>query len=78
MTNAALLGKPEIRPAFGERNLLVVMVSDGNYLPYLRVVLRSILASTTSRNLDVIVLHDGLGRQRLDAVAEGFLGNPRM
>ena len=73
-----MIGHPEIRPAFGERNLPVVMVVDGNYIPYLRVVLRSILASTTSRNLDVIVLHAGIDRQRLDAVAEGFLGNPRM
>ena len=73
-----MIGHPEIRPAFGERNLPVVMAIDGNYIPYLRVVLRSILASTTSRNLDVIVLYVGIDRQRLDAVAEGFLGNPRM
>jgi len=73
-----MIGHPEIRPAFGERNLPVVMAIDGNYIPYLRIVLRSILASTTSRNLDVIVLHNGLDRQRLDAVAEGFSGNPRL
>ena len=64
----------EIKPAFGERNLPVVMVVDGNYILYLKVVLRSILASTRSRNVDVIVLHAGLGRQLLDEAMDGFEG----
>ena len=50
----------DVRPAFSERNIPVVFATDANYLPYLAVAINSLVANTTSGNLDVLVLHAGI------------------
>lgn len=54
------IGRPDIRPAFAERNVPVALSTDGNYLPYLEVVVRSIVAHPQTGNLDILVFHDGI------------------
>ena len=58
MNNESHLGAKvcsEIRPAFAERNIPVALATDENYLPYVKVLLRSIVANT-KWNLDFLIL----------------------
>ena len=50
----------DLHPAFGDRNIPVVFVADGNYLPYLKVAIRSLLGNCKSGKLDILVFHDGI------------------
>jgi len=60
-----------IMPAFVVRNIPVALATDENYLPYLKVVVNSILANTKNGNIDLLVLNDGLGAD----VQQGFVGH---
>ena len=61
----------DIRPAFAERNVPISVATDENYLPYLKVVVRSILANTKNGNIDLLVLNDGLATD----AQQGFIGS---
>ena len=66
------IGRPDIRPAFAERNVPVALSTDGNYLPYLEVVLRSIVAHPQTGNLDILVFHDGIDADARRGFADRF------
>lgn len=66
------IGRPDIRPAFEERNVPVALSTDGNYLPYLDVVLRSIVANSQKGNLDILILHDGIGADARHGFTDRF------
>ena len=57
MTDVA---RPDIKPAFAERNVPVALATDENYLSYLKVTINSAIASSPRSNLDIIVLHAGI------------------
>ena len=61
----------EIRPAFAERNIPVAFATDENYLPYVKVLLRSIVANT-KWNLDFLILGDHLSEAAKAALKESF------
>ena len=63
-----------LQPAFNRQNIPVVLSTDANYLPYLKVVVRSIAASAKGRNMDVMVFHSGLERESIDAAIGEFSG----
>ena len=69
-----IAGHPEIRPAFATRNIPVVFATDANYLPYLAVAINSLVANTTSGNLDVLVLHAGIEEETRAEFLKGFAG----
>jgi hypothetical protein len=50
----------DIRPAFAKRNIPIAVSTDENYLPYVKVLVNSIVASTKSGNPDILILNDGL------------------
>ncbi|MBQ8124643.1 MAG: glycosyltransferase [Kiritimatiellae bacterium] len=54
------IARPDIKPAFAERNIPVALATDENYLPYLKVTINSAIASSPGSNLDIIVLHAGI------------------
>ena len=66
----------DIRPAFAKRNIPVVFATDANYLPYLAVAINSLVANTTSGNLDVLVLHAGIEEEARAEFLNGFAGRP--
>ena len=47
-----------LKPAFADCNIPVVFATDNNYLPYLKVAVRSLLANLHGGNVDIIILHD--------------------
>ena len=59
--------RQDILPAFAERNIPVVLATDENYLPYVKVLVNSIAANTKSGNVDVIVLCGEIGKDALAA-----------
>ena len=61
----------EIRPAFAERNIPVAFATDENYLPYVKVLLRSIVANT-KWNLDFLILGNHLSEAAQAALKESF------
>ena len=73
-----MIGHPEIRPAFGERNIPVALATDENYLPYLKVLVNSIVANAKSGNVDVIVLCGEIGRDALAAAERDFPSSDRL
>lgn len=56
--------RADIKPAFEKDNIALAFTMDGNYLPYLAVTLRSIIANRKRGNLDVLVLGDGISAER--------------
>ncbi len=60
------LSRSDIKPAFSQNNIPIVFGSDENYLPYLKVTLKSILSNTHDRNLDILIFHDSLTAEILD------------
>lgn len=55
------IARADIRPAFAERNIPVAFVTDANKLPYVGVAVNSVVANATGRNLDILILHSGIG-----------------
>lgn len=68
------LDKPYLEPAFAERNVPVVMASSNEYVPFLGVLLSSIIANASGENnYDIIILSNGISptnRQILEMVLE--------
>lgn len=68
------LDKPYLEPAFDEHNVPVVMASSNEYVPFLGVLLSSIIANASGENnYDIIVLSNGISptnRQILETVLE--------
>ena len=64
--------RPDIRPAFAERNIPVAFSTDANYLPYVAVTINSLVANTTSGNLDVFILHSGIPQKKRSTFLAGF------
>ncbi len=64
-----------IRPAFDKDNVLLVTSSRDSFIPYVGVLLHSIIENSTSRfNYDFVVLHDGVkveNQRRICAQAKG-------
>ena len=65
---------PDIRPAFAERNIPVAVSTDEKYLPYVKVLINSIVASTKSGNLDMLIINDGLTLKREKEFLKDFKG----
>ena len=64
----------DIKPAFTERNIPVAISTDENYLPYVKVLINSIVASTKSGNLDILILNDGLTQEKEREFLKDFKG----
>jgi glycosyltransferase involved in cell wall biosynthesis len=74
LQNSALLhvqGESDIKPAFAENNIPIVATTDENYLEYTKVLLRSIIA-TTSCNIDFLIFHEGIAEEKRREFAECF------
>ena len=65
------IARPDIKPAFAERNIPVALAVDENYLPYAAVTINSLVSNTKSGNLDVFLLHAGISET---AKADFFKG----
>ena len=76
--NLDAIARPDIKPAFAERNVPVAMATDENYLPYLRVVVNSILAHAKKGNIDLLVLNDGIDAGRQQDFIDGFKGTDNL
>ena len=57
------IARPDIKPAFAERNVPVALATDETYLPYAAVTINSLVANTKSGNIDVLILHAGIREQ---------------
>ena len=55
------IARPDIKPAFAERNVPIVFATDEKYLPYVGVAVNSAIASSVRCNLDILILHAGIG-----------------
>lgn len=44
------VARPDIKPAFAERNIPVALAADENHLPYAVVTINSLVANTKSGN----------------------------
>ena len=73
-----IAARDDIKPAFENRNIPVVMVADGNYLPFLEVTVRSIVASTPNSNIDLLVLHANIPQDRCDAATKDLSGHKNL
>ena len=68
------IARPDIKPAFAERNVPVALATDENYLPYLKVAINSAIANSPGSNLDIIVLHAGIPEDAVRAFVAGYAG----
>ena len=68
------IAQPDIKPAFKERNIPVAFATDENYLPYVKILINSIAASTQSGNLDILILNDGVPRGKEKEFLKDFRG----
>ncbi len=66
--------RPDIHPAFAERNVPVVFATDANYLPYLKVTINSAIANAGGSNLDILVLHSGVDEGLIQAFISRYAG----
>ena len=55
-----VLARPDIRPAFADRNIAVAFSTDETYLPYVAVVINSIVENAKSGHIDILILYDGI------------------
>ena len=55
------IARPDIKPAFAERNVPIVFATDEKYLPYVGVAVNSAIASSVRCNLDILILYAGIG-----------------
>jgi hypothetical protein len=63
---------PYIQPAFAERNIPIALSADENYLPYVKVVVNSILSCSKSGNIDILILHNGIPPQEIELFLVDF------
>ena len=66
------LARPDIRPAFAERNIAVAFSTDENYLPYVAVSINSVVANTKSGYVDILILYDGIPYAKRRAFLTAF------
>ncbi len=66
------VARPDIQPAFAERNVPVALATDENYLPYLKVTINLAIASSPGSNLDIIVLHAGIPEDAIRTFTAGY------
>ena len=66
--------RPYVQPAFAERNIPIALSTDENYLPYVKVVVNSILSCTKSGNVDILILHNGIPLQKVEPFLADFAG----
>lgn len=65
---------PDIVPAFESKNVPIVIAADDKYVPYVTVMLRSMIANASNqRNYDVIVLHSSITKKHQARIHEEFL-----
>ena len=68
------VARPDIQPAFAERNVPVVLATDGNFLPYLKVAVNSAIANAPGSNLDILVLCAGIPEEAIRTFVAGYAG----
>ena len=68
------VARPDVKPAFAERNVPVALATDENYLLYLKVTINSAIASSPGSNLDIIVLHAGIPEDAILDFTAGYAG----
>lgn len=68
------VARPDIQPAFAERNVPVVLATDGNFLPYLKVAVNSAIANASGSNLDILVLCAGIPEEAIRTFVAGYAG----
>ena len=68
------IARPDIQPAFAERNIPVVFATDENYLPYVKVAVNSAVANAASSNLDILILHSGIDDGSIRAFISRYAG----
>lgn len=62
--------KPSMRPIFSENQVAIVLASNRDFVPYLSVMLRSIIdCSTNDHNYDIIILHRDIEKELQEIVA---------
>ena len=66
------VARPDVKPAFAERNVPVALATDENYLSYLKVTINSAIASSPGSNLDIIVLHAGIPEDAILDFTAGY------
>lgn len=63
---------PELKPAFSENNIAIVLAADDNYVPYLATTITSIIENATAiHNYDILVMNKDISQhnqQRLQRV----------
>lgn len=65
--------EPDIHPAFAQNNIPVVIAADDKYVPYVTVMLRSVVEnSSPENNYDFIVLHSSITPKHQKAIQEEF------
>ena len=69
------IARPDIKPAFAERNVPVVFSTDENYLPYVSVALTSAIANSDGCNLDVIVMYSDIRDEVVQAFIARYIGS---
>ena len=68
------LARPDITPAFAERNIPVAFATDENYLSYVNVAVNSALANSAGSNLDILILHSGISDELIQAFISRYAG----
>lgn len=64
---------PDIHPAFTQNNIPVVIAADDKYVPYVTVMLRSVVEnSSPENNYDFIVLHSSITQKHQNAIQKEF------
>ena len=66
------IARPDIKPAFAERNIPVVFATDENYLPYVKVAVSSAVANAAGSNLDILILHSGMSDESIQALISRY------
>ena len=68
------IARPDIKPAFAERNIPVVFATDENYLPYVKAAVNSAVANAAGSNLDILILHSGMSDESIQALISRYAG----
>jgi len=66
------IARPDVKPAFAERNVPVVLATDENFLPYLKVAVNSAIANAPGSNLDILVLCAGIQEEAIRTFVAGY------
>ena len=72
------VARPDIKPAFADRNIPVVFATDENYLPYVKVAVNSAVANAAGSSLDILILHSGIDGGSIRAFIARYAGLERV